>query len=466
MYPDSKEIILVYLPMIEPGYIMSERTDYGMKRVPLLGLQYLVAVLNKAGNNTRLLDGSFEDITIDGLQRMHQTQPTLFMGFYAHHYIREGLAFVLASLRRRCPDLITVIGGPGYFDDLFYLEAGADYVCRGEGERTVVQLAEYLRGERPRSRLRGISGRFDGEIRRLPPQEPILDLDELPFPDRSAYPIDLYHDYHVVGFRKPYSTMITSRGCPFHCSFCTTHDIWGGLRRRSPANVLAEIDYLVEHFGIRYIGFKDDLFGSHRVWVERFIAGLRDRNYDLRFNCMLSPLSFNWDPEGTLRRLRDVGLDMIIPGLQSANPRILRRIGRRPSDPSRLALLVKAAKRLGITTVVEFILGLPDENVETVRENFEYALKIRPHYALFFSLAVLEGSAIEKQYEDSPVCDLSEIEVKRLVDVCSKRYFGHPAVFVQFLRHVLVKNPRWFVQVIPHALYLLKAVGFVRKRLD
>lgn len=463
-YPSSDLIILVYLPMVEPGYIMADRTDYAMKRVPLLGLQYLKAVLQQEGYRVKLLDGSIEAIDLQRLIAIHDAEQCLFMGFYAHHYIRDLLKALLTDLTAARPDLTTVVGGPGFYDYARYLHANAAAVCLGEGERTIVELARVLARQADAATLRGVALVKDGAIVTTPPQPLIVDLDCLPFPDRSAYPIAYYHDYHVVGIRKPYTTMITSRGCPFHCTFCTTHDIWGTIRRRSVANVLAEIDEVVSRYGVRYIGFKDDLFGSHKLWVKDFVQGLKARNYDLHFNCMVSPRSFAWDVPGTLKALKQVGLDMIIPGMQSANPQILTRIGRKPSDAKNLLNLVTAAKRLDITTVVEFILGLPGETVATAKQDFDFALQVRPHYALFFSLVVLAGSQIHQEFGAAPVSAFSQQEIDRLVNRYSKGYFANPRTFIQFVRHVLRKNPKWFWYILPHALYLLRAIGLVRKR--
>lgn len=113
-----------------------------------------------------------------------------------------------------------------------------DFLCHGEGERTVMQIAMYLDGKLSKKELKGVTYQEQGKLVTTPPQEMIEDLDEIPFPDRSKLEIDDYHERYNFNSRKPFATILTSRGCPMSCTYCASPAFWGRkVRRRSVENV-------------------------------------------------------------------------------------------------------------------------------------------------------------------------------------------------------------------------------------
>ena len=114
----------------------------------------------------------------------------------------------------------------------------------------------------------------------------------------------VYKDYILPGFRPPYITMFTNRGCPHVCTFCDSPNVWNNkVRHRSPDNVLKEIDYAVGKWGIRYIDMVDDVFGIDHRWIEEFCTKLIERKHDLKYKMLMNPHTFGARQEKTIKLL-------------------------------------------------------------------------------------------------------------------------------------------------------------------
>lgn len=457
----GRSAILVYLGD-DSEYLRSPRSgEVTMKRTPQLGLLYLSAVLKRTGVGCEVWDRSVQGFTLDSLSRAVADTPRVFVGFYSDTAMRATVCGWIRGLRERHPGLPILVGGPGWFSFPAFLEAGATMVCRGEGDATIVEMAEHCEGSRDAGSVRGVAFLRDGEVVTTPDREPIANLDDLPFPDRDAIDIGRYHDWRVMHMRTPYTTLITSRGCHMRCTFCAVPVVSGGrIRVRSPGNVLAEIDDLVGRHRVRYLGFKDDYFAHPRGWGESFCEQLAARRYDLLWSCQTHPFVFRHDRERKLRLFKEAGCDVLIFGLQSVDPDILRRIGRSPNEPDVVRENVAVAQSLGIQTVVELIFGLPGDTEETIREAVKYVLDVRPRYAAFYPLLRIEGSEIYDRFgEDRPVCDLSNDEVDRWCSWALRRYYLSGRILVPTLVEAMRGNPRWLV----HGLRYL--AGMLRRRM-
>ena len=185
-------------------------------------------------------------------------------------------------------------------------------------------MVEFYNGKRLKEELKGVSYLKETSIYKAPPQEQIKNLDNLPFPDRSKIPINKYYDWFHFGMKKPYVNMMAARGCVFNCSFCTSWNIWERkYRMRSVDNVIAEIDFLREKYGIRYIAFHDDIWGLNNSWIIEFCKKLIARKYhNLHWMCILHPNSIRGNTKEILIYMKKAGCDAISFGLQSADPKM------------------------------------------------------------------------------------------------------------------------------------------------
>ncbi len=416
-----------------------------LKVVPKLGLQYLHAVLHQHDFPAVLLDQEIEPLTLKILSDKFHEQPPLFVGIYSSERIRSTTIRFIQQLLAAWPRLMIIVGGPDYFSYESYLKAGCTFVCHGEGEKTIVEIAKYARGELALDALKGVYYRKGTEVVRTEPQELIDDLDRLPFPRREH--LHAYADFHYLGMVKPYVHMITSRGCGCSCSYCSSPYIWGRrVRRRSIENILAEIDDLVGRCQIRYISFKDDRFFSNLAWLRTFCHALIERKYSLRFNCSACPSDFKNDWEEKIDLLKAAGCDALILGLQSTDKSILQKIHRNPDEVDFLKPVIAYANKVRLFTIVEFIFGLPGDTEQSLQQTISYVMKIKPYFIQFNRLMLFKGSELNALREEpAPFCALTTRQIKRIILKGYLRFYLHPQVFYKNIRYVLRHNPRWFV---------------------
>ena len=416
-----------------------------LKTVPKLGLQYLHAVLKQNNFPVILLDQEIDKFSIDSLIRSFKDSLPLFVGIYSSERIKSATIKFIKRLRDSQKDLIIVVGGPDYFSYEDYLNAGSTFVCHGEGERTIVEIAEYAKGERKFESLKGISYVKDHTITLSAPQTPISNLDDLPFPTHDN--ILKYADFHYPGMKKPYVHMMTSRGCGYTCSYCSSPFMWGkGVRRRSIDNILAEIGFLVEKYNVHYISFKDDRFFPDLDWLQEFCNKLSDRKYDLRFNCSACPSDFTEDGETKIDLLKKAGCDALIFGLQSTNKKILKQIHRNPNEVDILRPVIEHANKVKLFTILEFIFGLPGDTVESLENNIDYGLQVKPYFIQFNRLMVLKGSELHAlSNKESPFCNISTSQIRKIVIKGYLRFYLHPKIIIKNISYIMKNNPRWII---------------------
>ena len=286
------------------------------------------------------------------------------------------------------------------------------------------------------------------------------------FPDRSKVDIKYYYDYMLFGMRKPYATMIASRGCTHKCYYCTSHKLWGGrYRRRSVDNVILEIDEIVKKYGIKYISFQDDIFGITNDWIEDFCNKLIAKPYKIRWMVIIHPFSVMKDAEKILRLMKMAGCNTLSFGLQSAHPEILKNVFRHPDEPIQLQKIIKIANKLGFVTAVSYIFGLPGDTKETIQTTIDYSLKnCGSLLASFYILSVLRGSDIDINYGDKKICELSNDELVKLTVSASRKFYLMPLALLK-ISYFILKNPSWFVKVLVNGLpSVLAKIGFIRTK--
>ena len=254
--------------------------DYTKEIQPPLGLAYIAAVLEK-DYDVAILDAAVEGWAIEcpegegafryGLSfdeikaRIAAFKPDV-VGVSCLFSMQAANAHRVCRLVKEAASrIITVMGGahPTALPETVLKDTAVDYVVIGEGEETTRQLLAGLQGGEDISRLDGIAFRRDNAVTVNPKTSFIQDLDALPFPARHLLPMQEYFrinmPHGVTTRRSPNTSLITSRGCPAQCVFCSIHPIWGKtFRPRSPENVLAEIRLLITTYGIRELQFEDD----------------------------------------------------------------------------------------------------------------------------------------------------------------------------------------------------------------
>src|SRR5579863_7990642 len=269
------------------GYFLSEdpKELQIMKPYAPLGILYISSHLRGKGFGVEIFDTTFS--SPDELYRVLRSTPPAVLGVYANLMTRPAVLKILAVAKEA--GWRTVAGGPepaAYVDE--YLDRGADVVVFGEGELTLEELIPALRGNStPLAEIGGIAYRDeDGVTRRTAPRAQIADLDSQPWPDRERVDIDRYVDTWRTHHRTGSVSLITARGCPYRCRWCS-HEVFGRThRRRKPALVVDELEWLMNRYQPDMAWIADDVFTIHPGWLSEYAAEMRRRSMKLPFECI------------------------------------------------------------------------------------------------------------------------------------------------------------------------------------
>lgn len=450
-----KKVAFIYLRQESGEYYLINHLDYSIQRRPQLGLQYLCAVLERRGVKTAIFDQTVSFFDSDRL--IKELEEYDLAGFYCSDPQEDKVKTYCKKIKTRL-NIPILVGGPSAFTNSTFLDYGSDMVVYGEGELTIQQIVEYYNGERQLNDIRGISYKSGFKVIKTAPQELIKNLDDLPFPDRSKVGINSYYDYFLFGMKQPYITMITSRGCIYRCSFCSSCNIWGNrYRNRGIDNVLMEIEEVVKKYNVKYIAFQDDIFGITNNWIESFCEKLVKRPYKVKWMAIFHPLSLGTDTKKILKLMKRAGCDTLSFGLQSAHPEIEKNINRDSLEPERLKKIIKIANKLGFLTVVGYIFGLPGDTKETIKTTINYSLSCGSILAEYYKLSILKNSQIQREYENSNICELSKQEIEKIAVYASKRFYTKPTTILK-IAYFIIKNPGWFVKIRNSIPSILKRV--------
>ncbi len=278
------------------------------------------------------------------------------------------------------PSILVVVGGAHVtFQDEEVLRdcPEIDVVVRGEGEVTMNVLLEEINGNHSYHGVAGTTTRADGTIIRNPDRPYIHDLDSLPFP---AYDLLGLHQYFPKGDR--FAPMITSRGCPYQCTFCSSSRITGKRwRGRSPTNVIQELQFLQDRYGVRDITFIDDLFTFDHRRVSDICSMMNKEADNVTWTCSSRADIMSRHPE-MANWLKEAGCHTIYIGAESGSQRILNTI-KKGIRLSQIIKSVRLAKKVGLQVVLSFILGIPGETEEDMRSTIDFACRLDPDFAQF-----------------------------------------------------------------------------------
>lgn len=363
--------------------------------VPSLGLGYLGAVLNRAGHEVAVLDGMRDRLDARRFAARLADERCDVVGFQSFSCDLPQVRELVEIARARYPDATLVLGGPHASADpehaLEYLP-DVDYAFRGEAERGIVELLDALAGVRSPENVENLAWR-DGARVVTSPTRFAEDLDAIPFPAWDLMPPASYPPapHGVVADEFPVAPFLVTRGCPYLCAFCDAVSTAGRrLRVRSMENVLAEIDVLVNRYGVRELHLEDDNFTTNRKVVRAFCEALLSLPRRVSWCCPNGMRLDNVDEE-LLALMRRAGLVAFAVGIESGSPRVLQAM-QKDLDLRMVEEKLAIARRLGIRTTGFFIVGYPDETEDDVRATVRLSLDLALDHAQFSNFLPLPGT--------------------------------------------------------------------------
>lgn len=392
------------LLIVPPGGYYADRWQKGTL-MPPLGIGYIAAAAERAGFSVKILDAHLHRLSLQQLARELRAANPLAVGVTFTTETRfEGFA-VLKLARQVLPDALVIAGGPHVSlaaEDTIVNIRALDAVVRGEGELTIVELLQAVREGEPLWRVKGLSLLRDQKPVHTEDQRPIQDLDGTPFPARHLYDLAAYNfvlDVPGLGLKK-FSNLMTSRGCPFDCNFCSSTIMWGSrCRLRSAESVIAEIEELVERYEAQALWIFDDTFNTNPHRVERICEGILTRGWKLPWFCEVRVDTMS---KQLLQKMKRAGCYCIGFGVESGSQRILDEVIKKNLNLEKVHELMAWCEELGVLPNPFFIFSHPTETIEDARLTMDlikrYKDRSRASMAL---LHIYPGTRLEKLARES-----------------------------------------------------------------
>jgi len=355
---------------------------------PPLGLLYLSSVLKKNGFKVFFLDANIQNLTAKEAEKYIREVSPDIVGITAVTATFNYALEYLKVIKKINPKILTVIGGP----HISAVQSIKDYQeidigVIGEGEYTFLEICEKYEKEKgellEKEKIKGIVFRKGEEEIKNEARPLIANLDELPIPDYKILGDIRKYRVQIDAYRKyPVGTIISSRGCPYHCIFCDRNIFGNRYRAHSPERIIEEIKILVKEMGCREIKFVDDMFTLQKERVDKICELIKKEKLKFNWSCSLRADFFY---EDMLKKMKEAGLWMVNVGIESGNQEILKKI-KKSLKLETVSKTVSLANKLGIYVRGFFILGHPGETKETMEDTLNF-VKSLPLYTAQFSLA-------------------------------------------------------------------------------
>jgi radical SAM superfamily enzyme YgiQ (UPF0313 family) len=359
-----------------PGGYFAERWSTGIM-MPELGILYIAAVLEKEGFEVAVLPSQVLDMTEEDVVREIGAYKPTVVGFTTTTENRFESFRLVQMTKRAYPEMLTIIGGPHpthtAHDSLLYLP-DLDMVSRGEGESTALELLQALEaGGEPNDlrKIQGLSFRDGKTIVHNEKRTMVRELDDFPMPARHLIPYAKYNftmDVPGVG-KLPACNLMTSRGCPFTCTFCATPTNWGrAVRAHSVQRVVDEIEHCMDRYGSKAVWFYDDTFNVSKKRMYELCDTLIERDLKVHWFC---EVRIDLLDEKLLNRMREAGLYYMGFGVESGSERIRREVILKKFDRDQARKVLGWCNDIGVIPNPFYIFSHPTETWEDALQTID-----------------------------------------------------------------------------------------------
>ena len=347
---------------------------------PPMGLAIIAAVLERSGYPVSVVDANALRLKPEEIPPL--TLDADIVGLTAMTPSINTALKIARHIKSERPDLPVILGGPHATllpEETLATAPEVDIIVRGEGEETIIDLLRALENDRPLAGVPGITCREGGTIISTESRPMLTDLDSLPFLAYHLLPWRKYRPHPPHGRALPFAVSITSRGCPYHCAYCSKPVFGNRFRAQSPERVIDEIIFYREKYGIREIAFYDDVFTLQKDRAYNIADQMIKRDLELYWTC---ETRVNLVDKELLRHMKRAGCYAIAYGVESAAPEILETISK-GITPQQVEEAVAITREVGMQTIGYFMLGSPGETPETIRQTIEFARKLKLDFAQF-----------------------------------------------------------------------------------
>ena len=425
---------------------------------PPLGIGYLSSYLKQNGHETLIIDALRDNLSNEEITEIINNNNIDVVGITCLSAFYKEVCELSQLLKKY--NKTVVIGGvhPSFLPEDTLKESQADFVIVGEGEIAMLQL---LNNNFNIDNIKGVYN-LKNIQKKLEFADRIDNLDNLPFPDweqinPAKYP---YAPHGAVSKNFPIGIIMSTRGCPYSCKFCSSpHFYERKIRFRSPENVVNEIEYLIKNFGVKEIHFEDDNLTLKREHIIEICNLINNKNIKISFACPNGIRADRVDKD-LLMLMKKTGFYSVAFGIESANAQILKNINKSESI-DKIKRAISLSNDCKISSQGFFIFGLPGETKETIEETIDFAVNSKLKKAQFLILDVLPGCELYDELKGKFQSDFSKnsymepewipegLTKKDLINAQSsafKRFYLRTNVFLYMLKFISIHQIKFLFE--------------------
>ncbi|MFC1486296.1 B12-binding domain-containing radical SAM protein [Thermoproteota archaeon] len=409
-----------------------------------LGLGYLAAVLEKKGYDVNIIDCQALHLTLSDVKNELRKRHPHMVGLTSTTLTYKSAINIIIVAKEVLPTCFTLIGG----SHVTFWDAEAlnecpqlDVVVRGEGETTLVELAEKVENGESYDHVAGITCRKGDKIIKNSDRPHIEDLESLPYPAFHLWPIEKFKKYGKIIF-----PVMTSRGCTFWCDFCSAVRMFGRkYRMRSPKNVVDELEFLYNKYGEDQYTFYDDAFTVSQTRTEEICNEILKRGLKIKWDC---ETRVDMVTKDLLQKMKDAGCIAVWFGVEAGSEQVIEAMGKGISLLQTFNAF-KWANKVGLMTVASMILGFPGETHETAMESIRLLGRIKsdeigvyiatpypgtPMYDYVKKMGWIKITDFNKYDTATPIFEtptMSMKELRELHDEAHRRFYLRPTYIIR-----------------------------------
>ena len=361
-----------------------------------MGLGYIAAYLKSHGVSVELVDCTFADEK-EAVERVRRSRPRI-IGVQVMFSMKEKALEFARVFRNDCE--VLVAGGPLATSDPEEFLSSFDVVVIGEGEQTMLELVQAIQKGEGLANVSGIAFKEKGEVRFTPARDFLKNLDSVPFPSREMFDNPAYKDYYSKNFGYTTTSVITSRGCPFQCDFCSRPIFGNRFRSRTAADIAEEVK-AVRQLGYERIWFADDCFTLERKRLLSICDELIRRHISIGWECLSRVDTVDLE---VAERMKQAGCVRVFFGIESGNNSILK-IMKKQATTEQAKEAVNVFKKVGVQTGAFFILGYPGENDKTVLDTVDFGSSLQLDYLSFTFPYPIPGTPLFERVKSRMFCE-------------------------------------------------------------
>src|SRR3990172_7530937 len=394
---NGKPGVLLFNPTFNVHEHYGKLSDAASLLLPV-SILYLGGMLEAKGVRVRILDGQCDDLSEGALLRTIEQMKPVAVGITMLTPTSFDAHKVAAALKKHYPNLWVLAGGthPTVLPEETMEDRNIDIIAISEAEHTMMEIYDVLVNGGDRTALKNIPGiwyRDGDEVVKTVDRPLFSDLDKLPLPMWHGVKMDLYHQVPDSQFARPMRVMMSSRGCPFKCIFCSARQVSGfKYRAHSADRVVEEMEILINKYNARQIIYLDDNFIISKKRVFEICEKIMQKGYHKKVVWTAAGRA-DEVTEPLLKAMKDAGCVMISYGIESGSPRLLELM-KKGEKKEHIEKAVAMARKAGLKTRGTLILGFPTETREESLETIDFAKKLGLHFAKFSLATPYPGTAL------------------------------------------------------------------------